>query len=233
MRNTLKRYYGMGHFLTFSCYRRLPLLATVRARSLFIRTLGEVPERYGFLLVGYVVMPQHVHLLVGEPKKGTPSTVLQALKQRVSRVVRGKRRSSSGAQLRLRFSECAPDLPRFWQRRFYDFNVWSAKKRKEKLEYMQRNPIIGLTLCTGSEGARITSRMFFGGWSYPEAPSTGGAGAVSNFDGDAIDCAAVGADIAQATSAPAKRQFKAFWTRISPAHFNASVISASAALSNS
>ena len=32
-------------------------------------------------------------------------------------------------------------LPRFWQPRFYDFNVWSAKKRKEKLEYMHRNPV--------------------------------------------------------------------------------------------
>ena len=144
MRNKLKRYYGMGHlhFLTFSCYRRLPLLGAVRARNLFIKTLGEVRERYGFPLVGYVVMPEHVHLLIGEPKKGTPSTVLQVLKQRVSRVLRGKRRSSSPAQLRLRFSESAPDLPRFWQRRFYDFNVWSAKKRKEKLEYMHRNPII-------------------------------------------------------------------------------------------
>lgn len=86
-------------------------------------------------------MPEHVHLLIGEPKKGTPSTVLQVLKQRVSRVLRGKWRSSSSAQLRLRFSASAPDLPCFWQRRFYDFNVWSAKKRKEKLEYMHANPV--------------------------------------------------------------------------------------------
>jgi len=33
-----------------------------------------------------------------------------------------------------------PGLPRFWQRRFYDFNVWSAKKRAEKLDYMHFNP---------------------------------------------------------------------------------------------
>jgi len=143
MRNKLKRYYGMGHlhFLTFSCYRRQPLLGTVRARNVFVKTLGEVRASYGFLLVGYVVMPEHVHLLISEPKKGTPSTVLQVLKQRVSRVLRRKRRSSSPAQLSLRFPESAPELPRFWQRRFYDFNVWSAKKRKEKLEYMHRNPL--------------------------------------------------------------------------------------------
>ena len=32
-------------------------------------------------------------------------------------------------------------MPRFWQRRFYDFNVWSHKKRREKLEYMHSNPV--------------------------------------------------------------------------------------------
>jgi hypothetical protein len=31
--------------------------------------------------------------------------------------------------------------PAFWQRRFYDFNVWSEKKLKEKLHYMHRNPV--------------------------------------------------------------------------------------------
>jgi putative transposase len=82
----LKRYYGQGHlhFVTFSCYRRLPLLGTKRARNLFIKELRRVRREYGFLLVGYVVMPNHVHLLMSEPKKGTPSTVLQMLKQRVS-----------------------------------------------------------------------------------------------------------------------------------------------------
>ena len=92
----LKRYYGRGHlhFLTFSCYRRLPLLATAQARQLFVRELARVRAEYGFLLVGYVVMPEHVHLLISEPKKGTPSTVLQMLKQRVSQKMRQKRRNA-------------------------------------------------------------------------------------------------------------------------------------------
>ena len=68
--------------MTFSCYRRLPLLGTTRARNLFVKELRRVRREYRFLLVGYVVMPNHVHLLMSEPKKGTPSTVLQMLKQR-------------------------------------------------------------------------------------------------------------------------------------------------------
>ena len=139
----LKRHYGQGdlHFVTFSCYHRWPLLGTVRARNLFVKVLGEVRERYGFVLVGYVVMPDHVHLLMGEPKKGTPSKALQVLKQRVSRAMRRKKRRGSERQLRLRFSETAEEPRRFWQKRFFDFNVWSQAKRKEKLHYMHANPV--------------------------------------------------------------------------------------------
>lgn len=141
----LKRYYGRGdlHFITFSCYRRLPLLGKARTRNLFIKVLREIRARYGFALVGYVVMPEHVHLLIGEPSKGTPSSVLKALKAGVSRRARNKRRNKGapGKQLELPFREGAGGLPRFWQRRFYDFNVWSGKKIREKLEYMHRNPV--------------------------------------------------------------------------------------------
>ena len=75
----LKRYYGQGHlhFLTFSCYRRLPLLGTARARYAFVAALARIRERYHFRLVGYVVIPEHVHLLINEGPKCTPSLVLK------------------------------------------------------------------------------------------------------------------------------------------------------------
>src|SRR5258708_21872430 len=74
---TLKRYYGRGHlhFITFSCYQRLPLLGTPHARNVFLEALAEIRARYDFLLAGYVVMPEHVHLLIGEPRVGNPSVV--------------------------------------------------------------------------------------------------------------------------------------------------------------
>jgi putative transposase len=136
------RIYGRGHlhFITFSCYRRLPLLGSIRARNIFVKILYEVRDRYGFFLVGFVLMPEHVHLLIGEPRRGTPSIVTQVLKQRVSRRLRRGRRSSAG-QLSLGFEGGHGSLPRFWQRRFYDFNVWSLKKRVEKLHYMHMNPL--------------------------------------------------------------------------------------------
>jgi putative transposase len=144
MPNNLQRRYGQKdlHFITCSCYRRLPLFRSVRVRNLFLRILNELREQYGFAVVGYVIMPEHVHLLISEPQKGTPSTVMQVLKQRVSREVRRRRRKAAPAgQLRLGFGESPAPLPQFWQRRFHDFNVWSAKKRSEKLEYMHWNPV--------------------------------------------------------------------------------------------
>src|ERR1700719_3901478 len=143
MPRNLKRYYGRGdlHFVTFSCYRRWPLLRTIRARNLFVRALGAIRERYKFLLVGYVVMPDHVHLLISEPPRSTPSVMLKALKQRVSRDMRRKKRKAASGQLRLPFLNDGLGLPRFWQPRFYDFNVYSSYKVREKLEYMHANPV--------------------------------------------------------------------------------------------
>jgi putative transposase len=141
MRNRLRRYYGRGdlHFITFSCYRRRPFLGSVRARHRFTKVLDVIRARHKFLLVGYVVMPEHVHLLISEPEIGNPSKVLQVLKQNVSSALRVKRKGSC-SQLPLPFSSAEPASP-FWQRRFYDFNVWSEKKLREKLDYIHRNPV--------------------------------------------------------------------------------------------
>ena len=86
-------------------------------------------------------MPDHVHLLISEPKVGSVSTVLQVLKQRVSRKMRGRKRLATKKQLSLHFGEPLSEDRRFRQRRFYDFNVWTRKKMKEKLHYMHANPV--------------------------------------------------------------------------------------------
>jgi putative transposase len=85
-------------------------------------------------------MPEHVHLLIGEPRKGNPSKILQVLKPKVSRSLRGKR-FAPRKQLQLPFASSEEESSAFWQRRFYDFNVWSEKKVREKLIYMHRNPL--------------------------------------------------------------------------------------------
>ncbi len=130
----LKRYYGTGglHFITCSCYQRQPWLGTPARRTLFVNILEEVRRAYDFTVFGYVVMPEHLHLLFGEPDRGDLSLVMQLLKQRVARrVLSALRRRSSHDRV--------PE--HFWQPRFYDFNVWSDIKRIEKLRYLHRNPV--------------------------------------------------------------------------------------------
>ena len=134
----LKRYYGHNylHFITCSCYHRQAWLASPRRRDLFLQILEQVRQRYAFVVVGYVVMPDHIHLLFSEPERGTLSTVMQVLKQRYARrVLRHGRRSRAQGQL------WSLQQEHVWQRRFYDFNLWSERKRVEKLRYMHRNPV--------------------------------------------------------------------------------------------
>jgi putative transposase len=136
----LKRYYGAGnlHFITCSCYQRKPWLGTARRRDLFLAILEQVRQRYRFVVLGYVVMPEHFHVLIGEPQEGDPSKVMQAVKQRYAqRVLRRRRRTRSECQGSL----WDPGPVHVWQARFYDFNVWTERKRVENLRYMHRNPV--------------------------------------------------------------------------------------------
>jgi putative transposase len=86
MPSGLHRTYGAHHlhFITCSCYRRLPFLRTARSRDTFLTLLEQTRQRYRFVVVGYVVMPEHIHLLLTEPEVGSPSTVMQVLKQRTA-----------------------------------------------------------------------------------------------------------------------------------------------------
>ncbi len=127
--------------MTFSCYRRKPYLGTRSARDRFVKILDQVRTRWKIPIVGYVIMPEHVHLLIGEPASGDPSRVLQVLKQKSSKALRGKRSNANQRQMSLRFGDAMEEAAHLWQRRFYDFNVWSAKKLWEKLNYMHLNPV--------------------------------------------------------------------------------------------
>ena len=123
---------GEFHFLTFSCYRRRPYLSMVAAMELFEDALERVRLRYFFVVAGYVVMPEHVHLLVNEPRRGLLSRSAQALKLSVS--MRSRERP-------------------FWQAHYYDFNVSAQAKFVEKLRYIHRN-LVGRGLVAKPEDWR-------------------------------------------------------------------------------
>ncbi len=125
-RGVFKRYQNEGHlhFLTFSTHGRAPILPDHFLT--FEHSLEQTRRRYRLDVHGFVLMPEHVHLLVSEPATDPLSKAIQALKLSVSKQ--------------------APTQP-FWQTRYYDFNVFSREKRLEKLLYMHQNPVTrGLVL---------------------------------------------------------------------------------------
>lgn len=60
----------------------------------FLNILEETQQRYQFVVYGYVIMPEHFHLLISQAEKGDPSVVMKVLKKRFARKLRqGRRRS--------------------------------------------------------------------------------------------------------------------------------------------
>jgi putative transposase len=152
----LRRYYGTGdlHFITCSCYQRKPWLDTDERRDLFLGILEEVRKEHRLVVLGYVVMPEHFHLLVSEPQVGTPSTVMQVLKQRFARQVRGALQTDR--QVLQDNTEAG-----IWQPRFYDFNVRTEGKRMEKLRYMHSNPVKRELVSAPEQWAWSSFRHYF------------------------------------------------------------------------
>ncbi len=123
--------------------------------------------RYDFFAIGYVVMPEHVHLLVSEPREVLLAKALQALKLSVA--VKQEKRP-------------------FWQARYYDFNVFTAAKRVEKLNYLHENPVTRGLVGFAENWA----------WSSVRHWLTGAPGVVeveSNWTASRRDCAAAEAQV--------------------------------------
>jgi putative transposase len=113
---------GQTHFVTFACWHRRLNFPDATTRSIFETALERIRRDYLLCVYGYVVMPDHVHLLLSEPRRQTLAVAIKSLKQGVSRRLIG-------------------DAPHFWQKRYYDFNVHKQETFREKLRYIHRNPV--------------------------------------------------------------------------------------------
>lgn len=113
---------GQSHFVTFGCYHRHTFLAAAENAIAFESALERVRASFDLCVYGYVVMPDHIHLLLSEPRIRTLADVLKSLKQGVSR-------------------RLIANAEHFWQKRYYDFNVRNEAQFCEKLRYIHRNPV--------------------------------------------------------------------------------------------
>lgn len=110
------------HFVTFNCFHRLPLLEAPGVREMVEAVLEQTRARHQARVCAYVLMPEHVHLLVNEPPGIVLAQFLKAFKQIASRKLRGLRE-------------------KIWQDRYYDSNVYGEKARGEVIRYIHRNPV--------------------------------------------------------------------------------------------
>ena len=140
---------GQLQFITTSTYRRSRLFTCQRFRWIFVDVLRQLRQETGFLLNGWVLMPDHFHLLIRpEPPEATVR-FMQELKKRTAQQIIGvltrnwdhARCRALLARLRLPPTVHSDSYYRVWQRRYVPFNVFTHKKQMEKLDYMHNNPV--------------------------------------------------------------------------------------------
>jgi putative transposase len=124
MPHGLKRFHRAEtlHFLTFSCFHRRPFLETASAKDVAAVFLAETRARHQARIYAYVLMPEHVHLLVNEPPAILLGEWIKVFKQAVSRALKGPREQ-------------------FWLPRYFDANVRADEGISEVIQYIHRNPV--------------------------------------------------------------------------------------------
>jgi len=125
-----------AHFLTFSCYKRRRLLDEDRAKGIVIHFLANGLRKSGGTCAGFMIMPDHVYALLRFKEAGMLSGFVQQWKRMSS--IRLKQFLKE--HLPAYAASIDPNDP-IWRARYYDFNVFTIDKAREKLEYMHKNPV--------------------------------------------------------------------------------------------
>lgn len=137
---------GHVHFLTFSCYRRMPLLTNDAWRSWLADAITAACGEHDMALWAYVFMPEHVHLLV-KPRRAKYD--MSAFRKRIKqssakRIINSLKNQNTSMLKRLAVDERpGKRCFRFWQEGpGYDKNIWCIEKALEKAVYCHMNPAI-------------------------------------------------------------------------------------------
>ncbi|MDP8241312.1 MAG: transposase [Candidatus Hatepunaea meridiana] len=135
------------HFLTFSCYKRLRLFVNDNLCHLFAEHLGLARTRRKFKLYAFVIMPDHVHLLLQPAIDDSINKVLLSLKKSFSyEALRFISNDYPELFNRLKLSQAGHEIRRFWQAGGgYDRNIYNTETLRKAIDYIHLNPVrIGL-----------------------------------------------------------------------------------------
>jgi putative transposase len=137
----LRHYDGFNtaRAINFSCYRRLFLLRDRAEKELFITSLISARIKYRFSLLGYVIMPNHVHLVIHPKEESIVGKIIGEIKSQSGRKILScwKKQGYKTVEKLLNPS----GKYSFWQGRCYDHNCRTPEKVIEKINYCHNNPV--------------------------------------------------------------------------------------------
>jgi putative transposase len=161
-RRKLRRVEQRAHirFLTFSCYRRLPLLNNDSIRVLFLERLRTVSREHAVRLLAWVIMPEHVHLLVFPEAAPDMTRFTHALKRPFAEAVLRRWKQLDAPILgKIRHGESH----RYWQTGGgYDRNIFSEREVAEKVTYIHENPVRRNIVVTATDYVWSSARWYAG-----------------------------------------------------------------------
>ena len=122
---------GTARFVTFSCYRRLKGFHKNEIFTLFLNHLERARTKHEFRLYGYVIMPEHVHLVMHPSPESKLGLIIREIKSNMAREYFSKMKSIPAEADHV-----------FWQRRCYDHNCRTPETVVEKINYCHYNPVV-------------------------------------------------------------------------------------------
>jgi putative transposase len=133
---------GRARFITFCTHKKIPLLTNNKFRRVVIDSISAIRAQYSLKLLGYVLMPEHVHLVVVPPEDTKLGPAIGKLKIYSSTRIHEILIDLNSAMIeRLTVTRNKIINFVFWQRRCYDHNCRSTESVWEKVNYCHNNPV--------------------------------------------------------------------------------------------
>ena len=163
------------HFVTTGTYENLSYFRDTECCRVFLEELEFYRDKYNFTLLGYVIMPDHIHLLLWwdktEKSDLSISKLMQGIKGTTARRIINL---TTSARLKHPLQPGPATVPknskshkrnskyRFWRPGFYDFNIYTEEKLAEKLNYIHHNPVKAGLVSAPGDYRWSSYKLYFG-----------------------------------------------------------------------
>jgi len=133
---------GRARFVTFSTHRRVALLTDRLACQILLDQIAISRQGHGFRLLAFVIMPDHVHLVLVPSDACLVGPMIGDIKRLSARLILSVlRKAASPVVARITVSDQGQSRHAVWEKRCYDHNCRSPEDVWEKVNYCHQNPV--------------------------------------------------------------------------------------------